>query len=100
MQFVSSLRIATIMVWVFCAVVTAVYAWSLTTRSKARAVTFAVLALLFISRVAILVFQAVRGREYERVITSLGFVPFDWSSVPFNEILPVVFPKGKLSSVA
>jgi len=60
---------AVIMVWVFNAVVTAAYAWSLTARSKARAVTFAVLALLFISRAAVLVFQAVRGREYARVIT-------------------------------
>jgi len=90
-----SVSYAVIMVWVFNAVFTAAYAWSLTTRSKARAVTFAVLALLFSSRAAFLAFRAVRGRGYERVITSLGFVPFDWESVPFNEILPVVFPKRK-----
>jgi len=82
---------AVIMVWVFCAVVSAAHAWSETTRSKASAVTFAVLALLFICRVAVLVLRAVRRREYERVITSLGFVPLDWNSVPFIEVLPVVF---------
>lgn len=82
---------AVIMVWVFCAVVTAAHAWSETTRSKARAVAFAVLALVFICRVAVLVFRVVRRREYERVITSLGLVPLDWNSVPFIEVLPVVF---------
>jgi hypothetical protein len=86
---------AVITVCLFVAVATGGYAWSERTRSKTNAGTFAVVALFFIYIAAVLVFQAVRGREYERVITSLGFVPLDWKNVPFSEALPAVFANKK-----
>jgi len=86
---------ALITVCLLLAVLSGAYAWSGRTRGKSGVAAFAVAALFFIYVAAVLVFQAVRSRQYKRVIASLGFVPLDWKLVPFNETLRVVFPNRR-----
>ena len=76
-------------------VLSAAYGWSERARSKSSAVTSVVIALFFIYMAIVFSFQAVRSRQYERVITNLGFMPLDWKDAPFNHVLPTIFEYRK-----
>ncbi len=52
-------------------------------------------ALFFVYMAVVFLFQAIRSRQYERVTTSLGFVPLDWKDVPFNDVLRAIFQGRK-----
>lgn len=54
-----------------------------------------IVALFFIYIAAVLVFQAIRSREYERAVENLGLVLLDWREVPFSEVLPTIFQSRK-----
>ena len=86
---------ALLAVCLFCAVLGAAYGWSERTRSKSSAATSVVVALFFFYMAFVFLFQAVRSRQYERVTTSLGFVPLDWKDVPFNDVLRGIFQGRK-----
>ncbi len=86
---------ALLAVCLFCAVLGAAYGWSERTRSKSSAATSVVVALFFFYMAFVFLFQAIRSRQYERVTTSLGFVPLDWKDVPFNDVLRGIFQGRK-----
>jgi hypothetical protein len=86
---------ALLAVCLFCAVLSATYGWSERTRSKSSAATSVVVALFFVYMAVVFLLQAIRSRQYERVTTSLGFVPLDWKDVPFNDVLRAIFQGRK-----
>jgi hypothetical protein len=70
-------------------------AFSARSRSISNTTFFGLTALFFWYVAAVLVFQSIQTRKYQRAIDALGFVPLDWKDVPFNDALPAIFQYRK-----
>jgi hypothetical protein len=76
-----------------------VLGWQRRTHGRSDTIFSLVVGGFFLYAVIVLLFQRIEDRKYKRAFDALGFVPFDWAKVPFQQVLSV-FSKGRKAFVS
>jgi hypothetical protein len=75
----------------FFAVLAFGHAWGERTHSGTNAVISSLFALFFLYAAAVLIFEAIKNRQYQRALDALGFVPFDWKEAQILQVVASQF---------
>jgi hypothetical protein len=72
-----------------------VFGWRERTHSRANVVFSLLVGGFFLYAAVVLVFQTIEDWKYRRALDALGFLPFDWTKVPFQQVLSGFSKGGK-----